>query len=172
MEAGAKKIRLAAEETFRIKLGFLRNSEKGTELWQELEPLMRTSDQSSLPLCSRKMFAMQQLDSVSCILSYFIILCISRTPLQHLWSHALVLTGMSWCLLEQNSRFKKHSVEEVRHRLHNFLQAVGCGAGMLRLGLSFWFTNESNPRNGNFLNFEFPPSNEIIWNNRMSCLEI
>ena len=57
MEAGAKKIQSAAQETFRIKLG---DSEKGTELWEELEPLMRTSDKISLPLCSRKMFAMQQ----------------------------------------------------------------------------------------------------------------
>ena len=60
MEAGAKKIQSAAQETFRIKLGFLRDSEKGTELWEELEPLMRTSDKISVPLCSRKMFAMQQ----------------------------------------------------------------------------------------------------------------
>lgn len=44
MEAGAKKIQSAAQETFRIKLGFLRDSEKGTELWEELEPLMRKSD--------------------------------------------------------------------------------------------------------------------------------
>ena len=33
MEAGAKKIQLAAQETFRIKLGFLKDSEKGTFLY-------------------------------------------------------------------------------------------------------------------------------------------
>ena len=43
MEAGARKIRAAAQDVFRAKLGFeAEEAETALELWKDLEPLMRT----------------------------------------------------------------------------------------------------------------------------------
>ncbi|CAK9035383.1 Protein adenylyltransferase SelO [Durusdinium trenchii] len=45
MEAGARKIRAAAQDAFRAKLGFeAEEAETALELWKDLEPLMRKSD--------------------------------------------------------------------------------------------------------------------------------